>query len=180
MTRGVCTAVLGLVLCTTAIQADAPLSVDKSRVRCLSGGASRLLDDALRRSPTVQGMVERLADSDLIVYLELGRLEGSRIGRTQLMASSPGTRFVLVTIALVAPLVDLVARLGHELQHVLEIAGSRDVHDEDGMRALFRRIGWVSLRPDGFETDAAIEAGRRVLRDMEHRPRPTPEVASAR
>jgi hypothetical protein len=55
------------------------------------------------------------------------------------------------------------AILGHELQHACEVANSAAT-DEDGIRELFQQKGHRA--GDYFETRGAVEAERRVLREL--------------
>src|SRR5687768_14785177 len=50
------------------------------------------------QSPTFRALLERLAMSDLIVYLQRGRLSGNTAAATQLIAASGGYRYLRVTI----------------------------------------------------------------------------------
>jgi|WetSurMetagenome_2_1015567.scaffolds.fasta_scaffold522801_1 hypothetical protein len=152
-----------------------PLVSPTARVRWMDARARQLLQEGARRSATVSGMLDRIEGSDLIVYVEV-RMGTDSISTTRLLVAPPGTRFVLVTIR-IGPGFDLIPRLGHELQHVVEIAAARDVRDDEGMRALFKRIGWRSRQPDAWETEAAIDAGRRVDREIRRRP---PDAAGVR
>ena len=50
------------------------------------------------QSPTFRAILERLASSDLIVYLRRGRLLGKTAAATQLLTASGGYRYVRVTL----------------------------------------------------------------------------------
>jgi hypothetical protein len=156
------------LLCASAAWSEPP-RLAGPRLRFLDLPATRLTADAIQRSPTIRSFAERIEASDLLVYVRLQFERQGRSGSTRLIASSAGTRFVLVTVNPIARRDDLVARLGHELQHVLEIAAAPDVQDDGGMRALFGRIGYRSA-PDGWETDAAITTAHRVYQEMWTRP----------
>ena len=65
----------------------------------------------------------------------------------------------------------LMAQIGHELQHAVEIASNSDVIDAATLSGLHERIG---ERRDSrgdirYETEAAIQAGQRVLREIHER-----------
>ncbi len=157
-----------IFLCASAAWSQPP-RMEQPRLRFLDLPATRLTADAIRRSPTIRSLAERIEASDLLVYVRLQFERESRSGSTRLIASSAGTRFVLVTVNPLACRDDLIARLGHELQHVVEIAAAPDVQDDDGMRTLFGRIGYHST-PDSWETEAAITTARRVYQEMWTRP----------
>jgi hypothetical protein len=179
MVRGACVLVLALLWPSSVPLAGASDDFRQGRLRALSKEANALLREGLRLSPTFAGMVNRIERSDLIVYVQFGSLRPGVEGATQLVGSSAGTRYVLVTIRPMATVIDLLGRLGHELQHVTEIAEARDVHDDAGMSVLFRRIGW-SAGSGRWETDAAILHGRRVLREAFAWRRNVSELTQAR
>ena len=65
----------------------------------------------------------------------------------------------------------LIAQIGHELQHAVEIAGNSDVNDASTLSVLYERIGERRGSPSDirYETEAAIQAGQRVLREIHER-----------
>jgi hypothetical protein len=152
-----------IVLFAGTASAVPPLA--SPRLRSLGSEPERLLREAMAGSETVRSLATRIEETDLIVYVRFLMEGPRRAGSTRLMASSGGTRFLLVSINPAAPWRDLIPRLGHELQHVMEIAAAPDVHDEAGFRLLFERIGFRSS-PDSWETHEAIEAGRRVTDEV--------------
>jgi hypothetical protein len=144
--------------------ADNRLASPTAHVRWMDNRSRHLLEEGARRSPTLAGMLEGIEATDLIVYVET-RMDGNPASTTRLLVAPPGARFLLVTVR-IGPGFELIPALGHELRHVLEIAADREVRSDDGMRALFRRIGWRSHLPDCWETDAAIQAGRQVQQEL--------------
>jgi hypothetical protein len=58
--------------------------------------------------------------------------------------------------------------LGHELQHVVEIANEPSVVDERSLAAFYRRIGFKAAESevDRFESQRAIDAGQRIMRKI--------------
>jgi hypothetical protein len=137
-----------------------------SHVRALDAGAARVLDRALSWSPTVRRLVDHLEQTDAIVFVRLDESIGPGRAATRFLSAAPGARYVLVSINERNPALELVALLGHELQHATEVADDPEVHSADGMRSLFERIGHRSEGPDTFETSEAVEVGREVLREV--------------
>jgi hypothetical protein len=162
-----CVGVVSLALLAGATASAAPDNRPASptaHVRWMDNRSRHLLEEGARRSPTLARMLQSVETTDIIVYVET-RMDGSPASTTRLLVAPPGVRFLLVTIR-IGPGFELVPALGHELQHVLEIAADREVRSDDGMRALFRRIGWRSRLPDCWETDAAIQTGRQVQQEF--------------
>ena len=57
-------------------------------------------------------------------------------------------------------------RRGHELRHAVEIASTPSVVDGASMAQCYHRIGFnVSPYLERFDTEDAVECGRRVLRE---------------
>lgn len=137
-----------------------------SRLRSLGQDAVHLVEEAKAWSPSIRQLIERLERSDLIVYVRLDGNVTKFSGETRFMAAARGARYVMVGINPRADQRELVARLGHELRHVVEIADAPEVRDLDAVLALFRRIGWAGTTANGFETAEAIETGHRVAAEV--------------
>ncbi len=122
-----------------------------------------------RESATFRALLDRLEDSDLIVYMMRAPANGLRSrGRTQFVVRAGSRRFVRVTIRTDQVTRSIVALVGHELQHVAELAGEPHVVDADSYHDLYRRIGYSSC--DGicpcFDTQAAVDTGYAVLSEL--------------
>jgi hypothetical protein len=128
------------------------------------------IDRGRDQSPTFRALLERLDGSDVLVYLGRGRISGTTAAATQLMVTSGGYRYVRVTMEL-DPDADVgLALLGHELQHVLEIAEASWVTDAAGIHALYQQIGYRSceMAHRCYDTEAAVATGQQVLRELRH------------
>jgi len=134
---------------------------------------SRLAAAVMRgrhESPTFRAIVDRLAASDLIVYVSRGAISGDTAASTQLVSATGGFRYVRVTIEL-DPDSDVgIAMLGHELRHALELADAPWVVDSDALLSLYQEIGYASCsRPiHCYDTQEAVDAGRQVLIELRH------------
>jgi hypothetical protein len=87
-----------------------------------------------------------------------------------------GYRYVHVRVARMASADVQIALIGHELRHAVEIADAPDVVDSSSLAREYQRIGFVS--PSGttglsFDSDAAVQTGYRVLRELSGRPKET-------
>jgi len=137
-----------------------------SRLRCLDREAARVLDRAKAWSPSVRTLADRIERSDLVVYIRMDGLLTRHKGETRFISSAPGARYVMVGLSPRADERDHVAMLGHELQHVSEIADAPEARDVLAVEALFRRIGWPGSSANGYETGRAIDMGRQVAREV--------------
>jgi hypothetical protein len=144
------------------------------RLRTADAGIVSALARGRDRSPTFRALLERLDQSNLIVYLRRGSFTGSTAAATQLVAVSGGYRFLHVTLE-PNPAADTgVALLGHELRHAVELADAPWVVDPATLQTLYRSIGFSTC--EGlrrcYDTHAAVDAGRQVFAELRGRSRP--------
>jgi len=137
-----------------------------SRVRGFDEISRDVLRAGVACSPTVARMVVDLQASDLIVGVEAAPLEKTIRGELRLVATSGRTRYVRIRLRIPTTGRQLVSVLGHELQHAMEVAGAPEVRDAATQRAYYLRVGYERLGGGRFETDAALEVGRRVEREV--------------
>ena len=130
---------------------------------------SKLVARGLDGSATFRRLYERLKQSNLIVHLQRATHLRAGSGYNQFITHAGSYRFVRITLNVVKEDDDGVALLGHELQHAVELAEAPTVEDGADYEQLFERIGYESCSPvvrRCFETDAAVRAGRDVLREL--------------
>jgi hypothetical protein len=132
-----------------------------------------LVADSRERSATFRQLVDRIQQSDLIVYVRAQhfpspRLEG-RIGFVNGATGTTGARILLVEIACPRTVAAQTETLAHELHHAVEIAGAVWVRDPESLEQYYRGIGEAAM-PLGegvaFETRAARETASRVRREI--------------
>jgi hypothetical protein len=133
-----------------------------------------LLTIGRERSPTFRQLLVRLEQSNLIVHLKRtsGPWTKTPRGFTRFIASTGGYRFVQVTIANASTASDeLVALVGHELQHLIEVAEAPAVVDPETYHDLYRAIGYPSCRLRRcYDTHEAVIVGQRVLAELNAAP----------
>lgn len=152
-------------LCTTLggqMLHAAPVAVP--HVRPQSRRVAAWLDRGIAESATFRALVERLEQSDVIVYLDIQPgLHQGLAARLTWMAATPSARFVRASLRHDLPAREAVAMLAHELQHVLEVAAHPEVRSEASLAALFARIGHATaITGDHWDTQAALRTGDRV------------------
>lgn len=137
------------------------------KVRALSPRMEALTAAGIRRSPTFAGVIAALADGDVIVQvMEVPHLPGSVLAQLVLVHAKSESRLVRVQIGRRRGGDDLIALLGHELFHALEIAGAPEVQDQDTLAAFYRRIGFATDREQQFDTRGAHDVERRIRREL--------------
>ncbi len=149
---------------------DAVAAPSWTRARPLSENAAGLLAEAKERSSIIGSLLDELEQTDVIVYLAdlAPPAINAPLSHMVYLTNDPSSRYVLVRIDhwRVSP-AERIALLGHELQHVLEVAAAPEVRDGLGLKKLYKRIGWESQK-DRFESEAAKAVGNRVRSELNH------------
>jgi hypothetical protein len=149
-----------------SVQTTTPRSVRSTDAVML-----RLIEEGTERSVTFAALVDTIGHSNDIVYVEFGYCAFGHLDGCLLpfVASSQGGRYLRV---LVTPDKNrrthdqLLALIGHELQHALEVIQHHDVVNVNTMDAMYRRIGTPLVGLKGYETSAARAAGDAVLNEL--------------
>jgi hypothetical protein len=141
---------------------------DMKRIRTDSAYLQVLVADAGDRSPTLRAIIQQIEASDVIVHVTCEHLNSATLqGRTMWASASPGVRYLRVQVECMISRLELVAILGHELQHVAEIAAASDVVDRRSFARLYSTIGFSTCRiAEQYETNGAIRAGERVRQEF--------------
>jgi hypothetical protein len=167
--RGVIALVIGTFLVAGMQPLDgAPLVNPQARVRAIQKEVAGLLSDGMSHSPTFRRLVNRLEQSHLIVYIDLRPDMPSSIGGSlRFLAESATDRFLRVQLNRTMSRRWIVALLGHELQHAVEVADAPDIHSAEDLRLLYRQIG-VRTGPDTYDSAAARQAGLTIRDELEN------------
>ena len=160
-------AVTLLTLCTSVTGATAHEDTAVSRVRSESPWIRDAIAEGRERSPTFHRLVAAIDATDGVVYVQEGRCRRSVRACLHLSIGVAGPyRFLRVLLSTrKAPGCELIASIGHELQHVLEVLSDPGVRSSQDMYVFFDRkkpAGWR----DAFETDEAEEVGMLVSREV--------------
>jgi len=127
----------------------------------------KAMEEGSRRSATFKGLIERLTQSDLIIYVESGRCSGPQVMSSVAVTPSPSSyRYVRVTVDTDHSLLVLISEIAHELEHAIEIAGAPEVVDRQTLRGFYDRIGFSSASLDAYETAEAIAIAARVRLEL--------------
>jgi len=134
----------------------------------------RLVDAGRGRSETFRGLLERLEQSDVIVYIspkQTHRALGGFLSH-RVIAAGP-CRYLQVKVEITGSDRPLLALIAHELQHAVEVAEHPDARDTGSVSAMFERIalnnacgGW-----NCSETLAAITVQSAVSNELGARSR---------
>lgn len=138
-------------------------AVSGGHVRAGDPRAAALLTLGVTASPTFRLLVETLEHSDLIVHVQTRPM--SLPGQLQFAAVASGFRYLRVSVRVPGRDAELVAWLGHELQHAVEVSGAPEVVDQDSLIRHYERIG-MRRSAGAVETLAAQQAWRRILDEV--------------
>src|SRR5262245_10941537 len=125
-------ALLASALATTGN--EGLLSAPDRRVRSTDPQVVQLLENGMRRSPTFAGLVKSVSRTDVIVYIErVQKLPRTLAGRLLLLTIAGNQRYLRIQVRSDLPRPDLIALIGHELRHALEIAQEPTVRDTSSL-----------------------------------------------
>jgi hypothetical protein len=173
-------ALVSCVVVPSAVAAESP-----TRVRSTDGTILALLKEGGERSTTFRALVDAIDRSTGIVYVEFGYCSFGHLNGCLLpfIASAHGDRYLR---AIVTPDKSranhdqLIALIGHELRHALEVFDHQEVVDAATMEAMYRKTGTpIAGGPRGYETSAARAAGDAVLVELLRNASPAPGVLVA-
>ena len=136
-------------------------------VRSSNSSIIALIARATEQSATFRGLVDTINASDGIVYVEAGRCRYSRACLTGV--STAGVyRMLWVTIDTRRVDSELIASIGHELQHAIEILSNPDVRDTTAMYMFYSRFARrVGTGRGAWETNAAMKVGNTVRTEIQ-------------
>lgn len=120
-------------------------------------------------SETFRALVARIDSSDVIAYLARQPSEVTGVAaHVSFVLAAGGRRYVRVAIDPKYGGCQLLALLGHELQHVAEIADEPSVVSERSLATFYRRVGYSIDDPESerFESRPAVDAGRRIMHEV--------------
>ncbi|MEW5981980.1 MAG: hypothetical protein AB1806_06370 [Acidobacteriota bacterium] len=121
--------------------------------------AADLLEQGAARSATVRRLVETLARSNVVVYVETAPLKVP--GRLRILSASRTCRFVWITVNESDATSRSIPALGHELQHAVEIAGAPEVICVKSLQRYYERNGYQDYE-GVYCTRAAAQVTSRV------------------
>jgi hypothetical protein len=135
------------------------------RVRSSHAYLRAMIDEAVMRSPTFRDLVAAIGATDGIVYVEQGACKhGVRACLALDVTPAAGFRILRVLVDARQPDWDVMASIGHELRHALEVLENRAIVDNAGIYLFYAETRDAKDRP--FETRAATEAGFAVRREV--------------
>src|SRR5262245_38581312 len=155
---------LTIVFSLTLLSVPRSAAAGPSRLRPVDERTARLVAEGLAGSPAVRSLADRLARTNLIVYVEYGQLPVALVGRVALIGTSGPWRYLRIQIDCRQNRLSQLMALGHELQHAVEI-GEAGAVDAKAVQRLYAAIGFAT-GPRQFETVAAERTGMLVRHEL--------------
>ena len=149
---------------TDAIDAGVDCSVGQ-RVRSTHAYIHAVIGEAMLRSKTFRGLVAAVEATDGIVYVEQGACKHNLRACLSLDVTVAGDyRILRVTVDVRQPDWDVMASIGHELKHALEVLENPGLVDATSVYLYYAERRDAKDRP--FETKEAIDAGFAVRNEV--------------
>jgi hypothetical protein len=144
---------------------EPPVMAPDARVRGASARVVGVINEAIARSESFRGLVDEIGTTDGIVYVGEGECgHGVRACLLLTMTAIGEHRVLRILVDARKPDRDLMASIGHELQHAVEVLSHPFIRSYSAMILLFKKTCDGCGRR--FETDAAIAAGIAVRREL--------------
>ena len=137
----------------------------RPRVRSSHPYLRAMIDEAVVRSSTFRRIIGAIEATDGIVYVEHGDCKHGVHACLVLDVTAAATcRILRVTVDARQPDWDVMASIGHELRHALEVLENPGLADTASVYLFYAQAHQEKDRP--FETGAAIDAGLAVRKEV--------------
>ena len=134
-------------------------------VRSTDVTVAGLIETAGRESPTFRSMVESIRAAKGIVYVIPGKCgHGVRSCLVDVLPAG-GRRILRVKVDVRKPDPELMASIGHELRHALEVLSDPSINSGNAMFHFYQRTATMGAGR-AFETTAAVLAGDTVGQEI--------------
>ncbi len=114
--------------------------------------------------------MDQIDAGNTVVYLGLDPMMKKKglAGRLTFAGSAGHYRYLRALINPDLPSEQIIASIGHELHHALEVIANPGVRTENDLRELYKRIGRENraMPGSGWETEAAQQVGDDVRREL--------------
>jgi hypothetical protein len=135
------------------------------RVRSASPRVVAVIIEAAAQSETFRGLVDQIGTTDGLVYVEEGPCgHGVHACLLFTITMAGPNRVLRILVDPSKADRDLMASIGHELQHAVEVLSNRAIRNSAAMYLLYETKCFKCR--SRFETDRAIRAGDAVRREL--------------
>lgn len=159
-----------ILACSFSRLVGAASDVLPENIRPTTPYLQELMETGYHDSTTFRHLIDQLSRLPVVLHiLPSSGLRHPLAGELRLAGSSGALRYLRISIQASLRSHSLIAALGHELQHALEIAQAPAVADEASLRSFYRARGERACGftfGECFETGAARAVGRAVREDL--------------
>ena len=135
-----------------------------TRIRPMGALLASSVEDAMARSSTFRELIAIINMSDGIVYVAEGDCGHGTRACLAAVTAAGRDRILYVNVSTRRSRLDLIASIGHELQHAVEVLSVPGIRSTAAMHLFYQRVSRTTGR---FETTAAMRAGEAVRRDIQ-------------
>jgi len=158
---------LALKTATPSDVAASLLAAETRRIRSTTARIGTLINDGVRRSRTFANLVAEVHKTNVIVYVQTSMTLPPEVAGRILFAGTAGNqRYLRVQVSPSLTRDQMIAVIGHELRHALEVAAEQSVVNEKALEAFYQRIGDSPHVGGGYDTEAARVAQRTVRQEL--------------
>ncbi len=168
-THGFLTIFLGVIVVRDcqAQTASGSATDPASRLRPASTFVAGVIEEGACRSATLRSMVATLQTTDLIVYVTMVPVSDHRVAAgLQYLGATTTHRILQVVLRFPLDRIARMAMLGHELQHVIEVASAPEIRSQKTLEDYYRAHGVPGATESTYETDTARRTELRVREEV--------------
>jgi hypothetical protein len=160
-----------ILACTLALApgsaADPPVTDPiGSHVRATDPRAQEWIRVGTTASRTFRALLNRLAASDLIVYVVIVDRIDDAAGRMYFVTAKGGVRYLRIEVVADRDVGRMVALIAHELQHAVEVADAPRVRDSRTLEMLYLGMLENARRRTQYDSVAARVTEDRVKSEV--------------
>ena len=160
----VCSGAIAVVAGAQPAAGDAAHAL-QPRVRSSHAYIRAMIEEAAQRSATFRHLLEAIDATDGIVYVEQGECRHSvRACLSLSVTPTAEFRFLRVLVDARQPDWEVMASIGHELRHAIEVLADSSLKTTEAIFLFYVREG-VTMGST-FETTAAVKAGDAVKSEV--------------
>ena len=135
-------------------------------VRSESPVIAAAIQEAIERSPSFRALIATINASDTYVFVSAGDCgHGVRACFVKVAGAGPH-RYMFVRVDPRKRDCDLMASIGHELRHTIEVIEDPSIRSDPAKDLFYLRTAWHGT-PRAYETVAAMDAGNAVRSEIE-------------
>jgi len=135
------------------------------RVRSTDARIAALIARAVEQTATFRRLIDNVAATDGIVYVETGRCPGVRACLTLQVTVAEPYRILWIIVDTRRPACEVIASIAHELWHAVEVLSEPSIRSTGALYFFITKDRDHNRHP-WIETSAALKVGEDVLSEL--------------